>query len=196
MHWAVLHYVSLPALHLGKEFQIQQPMGVRTCKQIHTSGLHKVTLSVWERLPLRPPLLHSRNVECTWTGSCRRKNDCCSKPATHLFRDTSSSSRSERNHYPLISLIPVRCRVVKNLVSLGTTMDCCCLSAQETERLRIHREIERQLRRDKRDSHRELKLLLLGECLWGLLINFNKVFTLGIKWLEIINNYVLAHWDN
>ncbi|XP_026210337.1 guanine nucleotide-binding protein G(q) subunit alpha-like [Anabas testudineus] len=38
----------------------------------------------------------------------------------------------------------------------------CCLSAEEDERLRIHREIERQLRRDKRDSHRELKLLLLG----------------------------------
>lgn len=41
-------------------------------------------------------------------------------------------------------------------------MDECCLSAEESERLRIHREIERQLRRDKRDSHRELKLLLLG----------------------------------
>ncbi|XP_029024624.1 guanine nucleotide-binding protein subunit alpha-14-like [Betta splendens] len=38
----------------------------------------------------------------------------------------------------------------------------CCLSADEAERLRIHREIERQLQRDKRDSHRELKLLLLG----------------------------------
>lgn len=42
-------------------------------------------------------------------------------------------------------------------------MDECCLSAQDVERLRIHREIERQIRRDKRDSHRELKLLLLGE---------------------------------
>ncbi|XP_035524352.1 guanine nucleotide-binding protein subunit alpha-14-like [Morone saxatilis] len=41
-------------------------------------------------------------------------------------------------------------------------MEECCLPAQEVERLRIHREIERQLRRDKRDSHRELKLLLLG----------------------------------
>ncbi|XP_074547105.1 guanine nucleotide-binding protein subunit alpha-14-like [Halichoeres trimaculatus] len=38
----------------------------------------------------------------------------------------------------------------------------CCLTAEETERLRIHREIERQLRRDKRESYRELKLLLLG----------------------------------
>ncbi|XP_076613841.1 guanine nucleotide-binding protein subunit alpha-14-like [Chaetodon auriga] len=41
-------------------------------------------------------------------------------------------------------------------------MEECCLPAQEVERLRIHREIERQLRRDKRESHRELKLLLLG----------------------------------
>ncbi|XP_041825085.1 guanine nucleotide-binding protein G(q) subunit alpha-like [Melanotaenia boesemani] len=41
-------------------------------------------------------------------------------------------------------------------------MDECCLSPDEEDRLRIHREIERQLRRDKRESHRELKLLLLG----------------------------------
>ncbi|XP_041666911.1 guanine nucleotide-binding protein subunit alpha-14-like [Cheilinus undulatus] len=41
-------------------------------------------------------------------------------------------------------------------------MEECCLSGEELERLRIHREIEKQLRRDKRDSHRELKLLLLG----------------------------------
>lgn len=41
-------------------------------------------------------------------------------------------------------------------------MDECCMSAEDVERMRIHREIERQLRRDKRESHRELKLLLLG----------------------------------
>uniref|UniRef100_UPI0037E76EE2 guanine nucleotide-binding protein subunit alpha-14-like n=1 Tax=Semicossyphus pulcher TaxID=241346 RepID=UPI0037E76EE2 len=38
----------------------------------------------------------------------------------------------------------------------------CCLSADEEERLRIHKEIERQIRRDKSKSRRELKLLLLG----------------------------------
>ncbi|XP_062333458.1 guanine nucleotide-binding protein subunit alpha-14-like isoform X1 [Osmerus eperlanus] len=38
----------------------------------------------------------------------------------------------------------------------------CCLSADESERQRIHREIEKQLRFDKKKSHRELKLLLLG----------------------------------
>ncbi|XP_021478433.1 guanine nucleotide-binding protein subunit alpha-14 [Oncorhynchus mykiss] len=38
----------------------------------------------------------------------------------------------------------------------------CCMSAEELERNKIHQEIERQLRRDKRESHREIKLLLLG----------------------------------
>ena len=39
----------------------------------------------------------------------------------------------------------------------------CCLSAEAKEARRINDEIERQLRRDKRDARRELKLLLLGE---------------------------------
>lgn len=39
---------------------------------------------------------------------------------------------------------------------------CCCLSAEEKESQRISAEIERQLRRDKKDARRELKLLLLG----------------------------------
>ncbi|XP_075267006.1 guanine nucleotide-binding protein subunit alpha-14 isoform X2 [Opisthocomus hoazin] len=38
----------------------------------------------------------------------------------------------------------------------------CCLSAEEKESQRISAEIERRLRRDKRDARRELKLLLLG----------------------------------
>ncbi|KAJ7986980.1 hypothetical protein DPEC_G00334000 [Dallia pectoralis] len=41
-------------------------------------------------------------------------------------------------------------------------MDECCMSPEDAERHRIHREIERQLRKDKMQSHRELKLLLLG----------------------------------
>lgn len=40
----------------------------------------------------------------------------------------------------------------------------CCLSEEAKEARRINDEIERQLRRDKRDARRELKLLLLGEC--------------------------------
>jgi hypothetical protein len=40
----------------------------------------------------------------------------------------------------------------------------CCLSEEQKEQKRINAEIERQLRKDKRDARRELKLLLLGEC--------------------------------
>ncbi|KAF4804376.1 hypothetical protein TURU_008479 [Turdus rufiventris] len=41
-------------------------------------------------------------------------------------------------------------------------MMACCLSEEAKEARRINDEIERQLRRDKRDARRELKLLLLG----------------------------------
>ncbi|XP_019956406.1 guanine nucleotide-binding protein subunit alpha-14-like [Paralichthys olivaceus] len=39
---------------------------------------------------------------------------------------------------------------------------CCCVSAEDKENQKINEEIEKQLRRDKKDSRRELKLLLLG----------------------------------
>lgn len=39
----------------------------------------------------------------------------------------------------------------------------CCLSEEAKEQKRINQEIERQLRKDKRDARRELKLLLLGK---------------------------------
>ncbi|XP_017263113.1 guanine nucleotide-binding protein subunit alpha-11-like [Kryptolebias marmoratus] len=39
---------------------------------------------------------------------------------------------------------------------------CCYMSPEDEERLRIHKEIEKQLRRDKENLTRELKLLLLG----------------------------------
>lgn len=42
----------------------------------------------------------------------------------------------------------------------------CCLSEEAKEAKRINSEIEKQLRRDKRDARRELKLLLLGESEW------------------------------
>ena len=40
-----------------------------------------------------------------------------------------------------------------------------CLESAETKaQRRINQEIERQLMRDKKDAKKELKLLLLGEC--------------------------------
>jgi hypothetical protein len=38
----------------------------------------------------------------------------------------------------------------------------CCLSAEAREQKQINREIEKQLRLDKKNQRRELKLLLLG----------------------------------
>ena len=50
----------------------------------------------------------------------------------------------------------------------------CCLSEEQKEQKRINAEIERQLRKDKRDARKELKLLLLGK------IQYNTVK----KWLQ------------
>lgn len=49
----------------------------------------------------------------------------------------------------------------------------CCLSEEAKEQKRINQEIERQLRRDKRDARRELKLLLLG--MYGTCVTFKNV---------------------
>jgi len=41
-------------------------------------------------------------------------------------------------------------------------MMACCMTDEQREQRRINQEIERQLKKDKRDARRELKLLLLG----------------------------------
>ncbi|XP_065140610.1 guanine nucleotide-binding protein subunit alpha-14-like [Paramisgurnus dabryanus] len=47
--------------------------------------------------------------------------------------------------------------------SLGLCrMGDCCMSGEDRESFRIHQEIERQLKMDKKDASRQLKLLLLG----------------------------------
>lgn len=57
-------------------------------------------------------------------------------------------------------------------MTLDTIM-ACCLSEEAKEARRINDEIERQLRRDKKDARRELKLLLLGtRCFCVTLPNF------------------------
>lgn len=45
----------------------------------------------------------------------------------------------------------------------SVTIMACCLSEEAKEQKRINQEIEKQLRKDKRDARRELKLLLLGK---------------------------------
>lgn len=51
------------------------------------------------------------------------------------------------------------------------SMMACCLSEEAKESKRINAEIDKQLRRDKRDARRELKLLLLGNVVPHVLIH-------------------------
>lgn len=74
-----------------------------------------------------------------------------------LLRSASFIWRSVRARHP-----PVR-RAFHAVMTFDSIM-ACCLSEEAKEAKRINSEIEKQLRRDKRDARRELKLLLLGEC--------------------------------
>ena len=51
-------------------------------------------------------------------------------------------------------------------------MMACCMTDEQREQRRINQEIERQLKKDKRDARRELKLLLLGESSQSMQIPF------------------------
>ena len=51
-------------------------------------------------------------------------------------------------------------------------MMACCMTDEQREQRRINQEIERQLKKDKRDARRELKLLLLGESSQSMQISF------------------------
>ena len=51
-------------------------------------------------------------------------------------------------------------------------MMACCMTDEQREQRRINQEIERQLKKDKRDARRELKLLLLGESSQSMHIPF------------------------
>lgn len=58
----------------------------------------------------------------------------------------------------------------------------CCLTEELKEQKRINQEIERQLKKDKRDARRELKLLLLGKlCIYFLLSSLHIVFNSSRK---------------
>lgn len=161
-HLAVLHYIFPPApLHLivGKEFQIQQPMGLCTCKQIHTSCLHKshiASLSKTAHLPAFPAQQEC-GMHLSWILHEEEWLLKVVKPPVPgqkflwLVGEKSLSIHFTKSP-----------SAVKKFSC--TTMEECCLSGEEVDRLRIHKEIERQLRRDKRESHRQWKLLLLGEC--------------------------------
>ena len=66
----------------------------------------------------------------------------------------------------------------------------CCLSEEQQEQKRINAEIERQLRKDKRDARRELKLLLLGKFKLYLLSCYLATISSGLVYF--LNNYLSA----
>ena len=65
----------------------------------------------------------------------------------------------------------------------------CCTNHEAKEQKKINDEIERQLKKDKRDQRRELKLLLLGKQLLIMslipvnLSNYFYVMIIGL-WVE------------
>ena len=67
----------------------------------------------------------------------------------------------------------------------------CCLSEEQQEQKRINAEIERQLRKDKRDARRELKLLLLGKFKLYLLSCYLATISSGIVYFSNRNLFLI-----
>lgn len=70
--------------------------------------------------------------------------------------------KEERKEVKLVPKLEWKEVKIGNNISWSANM-ACCLSEEAKEQKRINQEIERQLRKDKRDARRELKLLLLGK---------------------------------
>ena len=66
----------------------------------------------------------------------------------------------------------------------------CCLSEEQQEQKRINAEIERQLRKDKRDARRELKLLLLGKFKLYLLSCYLATISSGLVYVSNRNTHL------
>lgn len=85
--------------------------------------------------------------------------------------------------------------VIKRVMTLGS-VGACCLSEEGKEARRINDEIERQLRRDKKDSRREFKLLLLGKPTITVLIttqSTNMTLYHYLKHVHNITDYISVH---
>lgn len=90
----------------------------------------------------------------------------CSSALVELWRLTCALKEllQKTAHLFIVPLAAGGCSDLRGWVWM---MAGCCVSAEDKETRRINDAIEEQLRRDKKDSRRELKLLLLGEHLWG-----------------------------
>lgn len=63
----------------------------------------------------------------------------------------------------------------------------CCLSEEAKEQRRINQEIEKQLRKDKQNARKELKLLLLGKYDFQSLLNY-ETLSLNCTFFLLTNN--------
>lgn len=52
--------------------------------------------------------------------------------------------------------------LIQNLTTISSELNCCFLSAESRMQRKINQRIEHQLRREKRDQRKRIKLLLLG----------------------------------
>lgn len=147
-------------LFVGKgSFKFNEPLGLQgwNCKRIYGSCPHTVTLPLCERRPICPPSPATAGMWNAPELDPARGRMTAEKLTNHLFRQGALSDLDREQSIRLL-----RCAVY------WRAMDECCVSAEEAERLRIHREIERRLRRDKQESYRQWKLLLLGEFFFRL----------------------------
>jgi transcriptional regulator of acetoin/glycerol metabolism len=72
------------------------------------------------------------------------------------------SIKEESNKSANLNLISIEYIFKPNRKTAPHTNMSCCMSAEAREQSRINKEIERQIKKDKRDQRKELKLLLLG----------------------------------
>lgn len=152
-----MYFWSFPFSPLWKE-AVSNSLSPWDCRAGSVSGstiaacAQSPRLPPSERRPICPPspatagMWNAPELDPAWGRMTAEKL------TNHLFRQGALSGLDREQS------LRVLWRVV-----YWRAMAECCVSAEEAERLRIHREIERRLQRDKKASYRQLKLLLLGK---------------------------------
>ena len=165
---SIRKFIRTNWLWLGKH------LSVRFCHQTNRSSLFvnqinslqlPATSCLWSHIHrsfLRYPCVHLAPPLSLpkWTHQRRATQLRTSTQLPHA----RSTFFQTTHHTPVFSCQPHQPNSAKiNSINCFKTM-ACCLSEEAKEQKRINQEIERQLRKDKRDARRELKLLLLGRC--------------------------------
>lgn len=84
----------------------------------------------------------------------------------------------------------------------STASMLCCMSEEAQEQRRINMEIEKQLKKDKKDARRELKLLLLGTLNFSFFPLFCLIYREAVFFCFALHqyyNYILVwstRWDS